>query len=132
MKHFVIGILSQKGRLLAERRKFDKEHAPGRIIFPGGHIEDGETPHEALVREMKEELNIKILESRSLGNFAYSNGDNGKAYLVLRWEGVPEAREAEELLWITSENELSPEREFDKRIFRAARAFEKDLQSRRG
>ena len=29
--------------------------------FPGGKIEQGETPQEALVREIKEELNVEIL-----------------------------------------------------------------------
>ncbi len=128
MKQFVIGVLSRGGHLLAERRKRNKEYAPGCIIFPGGHIEAGELPHDALVREMKEELNIKVLEDRLLGTFAHSNGDSVEVYLVLRWEGEPEAREADELLWITSEEELSPEREFDKRIFRKVRLLEADLQ----
>lgn len=124
MKRFAIGILARDGKLLAERRNVNKRYAPGMIIFPGGHIEEGETPHEAMIREMKEELGIRVTEYYPLGVFEHKNGDAGDAYLVVRWEGVPEAHEAEELIWITSEGELSPEREFDKRIFRKIRAME--------
>ncbi|MBI2888511.1 MAG: NUDIX domain-containing protein [Candidatus Liptonbacteria bacterium] len=124
MKRFAIGILARDGKLLAERRSMSKQYAPGMVIFPGGHIEEGETPHEAMIREMEEELGVRVVEYHPLGVFEHKNGDAGDAYLVLRWEGEPEAHEAEELVWITSEEELSPKREFDKRIFRKVRAVE--------
>ena len=33
---------------------------PNMWDIPGGHVEDGETPEECIVREMKEEMNLKI------------------------------------------------------------------------
>lgn len=44
--------------LLLEWRASDMEDAPGEICFPGGHVEAGETPEEAAVRETEEELGI--------------------------------------------------------------------------
>lgn len=39
--------------------------------FPGGKIETGETPEEALIREIKEELNVDIKVGNNLGSIEY-------------------------------------------------------------
>lgn len=51
------GILEQDGRILICRRRADQPHAL-KWEFPGGKIEDGETPQAALERELHEELGI--------------------------------------------------------------------------
>ncbi len=54
-KSFAAGYLVKDGKvLLAHHRKFDK------WTPPGGHIEDGETPDQAVIREWKEELAVDI------------------------------------------------------------------------
>lgn len=47
---------NQQKLVLLQRRKNGKEY----YTFPWGHIEDGETPEQTLIREMKEELNINV------------------------------------------------------------------------
>lgn len=44
--------------LLLEKRASDMEDAPGEICFPGGQMEEGETPTESAIRETEEELGI--------------------------------------------------------------------------
>ena len=67
---------NEKGDLLLYLR--DKK--PG-IPFPqhwdlfGGHIEDGETPEQALVREVKEELDIDLKEFRFFRKYNCFEGD---------------------------------------------------------
>ena len=39
--------------LLFEQRSFLLEHQPGEVCFPGGRVEENETPEEAAVREIK-------------------------------------------------------------------------------
>ena len=56
------GALLRQGRVLAARRSAPAETA-GRWEFPGGKAEPGETPPQALVRELREELGI---EARAL------------------------------------------------------------------
>jgi 8-oxo-dGTP diphosphatase len=55
--------LFDEGRLLAARRSAPPELA-GRWELPGGKVEEGEAPEEALVRELREELGV---DARAVG-----------------------------------------------------------------
>ncbi|MFJ2112694.1 MULTISPECIES: (deoxy)nucleoside triphosphate pyrophosphohydrolase [unclassified Streptomyces] len=54
----VAGALYDRGRLLAARRSAPPEVA-GRWELPGGKVERGELPEQALVRELREELGVE-------------------------------------------------------------------------
>ncbi len=54
--HVAAAVLEQGGRLLAVRRNYGEYK--GFWEFPGGKIEPGESPREALERELREELEI--------------------------------------------------------------------------
>ena len=57
MVQVVAGIIERQGRLLICRRKPEQSH-PLKWEFPGGKVEPGETPDQALARELEEELGI--------------------------------------------------------------------------
>jgi mutator protein MutT len=63
-----------------------RDSKPG-IPFPnhwdliGGHVEDGETPEEALVREVKEELNIDLNDYSFYKKYECLQGDAYQIYL---------------------------------------------------
>lgn len=52
-------VIEQQGRFLLTRRPNDKQQG-GKWEFPGGKIETGESPHDSLIRELREELDIEI------------------------------------------------------------------------
>jgi len=101
------GIIIRDKKLLVER-SFGKEF----FIAPGGSIEDGETPKQALVRELQEEFAIDVKEDdlTEFGVFfAEAAGKEGKTvrmdvFMVRGWDGEPRPNsEVEEIRWITSE-----------------------------
>ena len=55
-------ILDSKGKILIAQRNLQKNFG-GMWEFPGGKIEIGETPEAALIRELREELNIDTTQS---------------------------------------------------------------------
>lgn len=73
--------------------------------FPGGKQEDGESLPECLVREIREELGVKIEVGEKLGVFrhAYTHFKvTLHAYFCTLSEGEPRALHASELAWVTA------------------------------
>jgi mutator protein MutT len=58
MHRVVVGALRRDGRVLLCHRCADRQWYPDVWDFPGGHVEPGETPQQALARELTEELGI--------------------------------------------------------------------------
>jgi 8-oxo-dGTP diphosphatase len=70
MVRVTAAILMQNDRILiAQRRDNDKQ--AGKWEFPGGKIEDNETPQECLRREMKEEFGIDVAVGEFFGESTY-------------------------------------------------------------
>ena len=116
VKKFVVGILCKDGKYLAEKRKMDEEYNPGAIIFPGGHVEENETPEQALIREIKEELGVAVKEYSFIGEFTYEDGASSKVYAITKWTGDPKPIEADGIFWINDGSQLS--KEIDKNMLK--------------
>ena len=52
-------LIDGKGHILLAQRA-DHQHQGGKWEFPGGKIEVGETPEQALCRELQEELGVQV------------------------------------------------------------------------
>jgi 8-oxo-dGTP diphosphatase len=92
------------GRVLIARRPQGKQLA-GMWEFPGGKVEENETPEGCLIRELHEELGISVLEA-CLAPFAFTSYGYDSFHLLMplylcrRWEGFARAREHEALSWV--------------------------------
>jgi 8-oxo-dGTP diphosphatase len=96
-------LIDAEGRILMQRRPAGKAHA-GLWEFPGGKIEPGETPEQALARELEEELGIAVTVA-DLAPLAFASVPAGARTLLLllyvceRWGGAPQPLEADALTW---------------------------------
>jgi 8-oxo-dGTP diphosphatase len=109
MKHVAVGIISKEGRILACRRKRTAAYAL-KWEFPGGKLEPGETPRQALVRELREELAIEAepAEEFHQQEWTYPEGASKRDgafhvtyFLVSSFKGDPVNRAFEEIRWVT-------------------------------
>ena len=97
-------LVDADGRVLLAQRPEGKSMA-GLWEFPGGKVEEGETPEAALVRELAEELAIDTAES-CLAPIAFSSHEYDGFHLVLllyacrKWKGEPRPVEGNALAWV--------------------------------
>ncbi len=101
-------LVDENGRWLMHRRPLQKHHG-GLWEFPGGKVENKETPRDALIRELREELGIGICRDHCIPmGFAEESADGVRIpivillYRVTMWEGEPVALEGEAIDWFTS------------------------------
>jgi 8-oxo-dGTP diphosphatase len=91
-------------RLLIAQRPEGKSMA-GLWEFPGGKVEEGETPEATLVRELKEELGIETKEA-CLAPLTFASHAYEDFHLLMplyacrRWTGTPQGREGQALKWV--------------------------------
>ena len=103
-------LIDRDGRTLLAQRPEGKSMA-GLWEFPGGKVADGETPEEALVRELREELGIET-EQSCLSPIAFASCGMETFHLLMplfacrKWDGRPQPMEAQELRWVRPERLL--------------------------
>ena len=98
-----VALVDVDNRVLIAQRPAGKSMA-GLWEFPGGKVDAGETPEQALTRELKEELGIEVCET-CLAPLTFASHSYEKFHLLMplflcrNWEGEPTAREGQVLKW---------------------------------
>lgn len=102
MKRVVAAVIEKDGKLLVCQRT-RHQTMPLKWEFPGGKIEEGEQPRDALRRELEEELGIhaKIGDEIARLKHAYPNGATVELrfYLIREYAGEIENRIFRDLQW---------------------------------
>jgi 8-oxo-dGTP diphosphatase len=99
-----VALIDADGRVLLAQRPPGKSLA-GLWEFPGGKVEPGETPEAALIRELKEELDIDTWSS-CLAPLTFASHSYDDFHLLMplfacrRWQGTPRATEGQTLAWV--------------------------------
>lgn len=100
-------LIGADGRVLMHRRRIGSVHG-GLWEFPGGKVELGESPVDALIRELDEELGVRI-DSGQLAPVGSARDAGPTAagqrivdivlFACTRWTGIPLCIEGEEIGW---------------------------------
>ncbi|MBQ9952636.1 MAG: 8-oxo-dGTP diphosphatase [Clostridia bacterium] len=94
-------VTDDKGNVLVQNRK--DPNWPG-IVFPGGHVEPGESFVDSVIREVREETGITVLNPTLCGVKQFQNRE-GQRYIVFlfkanRFEGTLQSSDEGEAMWI--------------------------------
>lgn len=97
------GIIHRGGRILVGQRREGDRH-PLKWEFPGGKVEYGETPQQALVRELEEELRIDATIGSELARYEHDYPSGSRVHLlffhVADFQGEPEGRVFAQIQWV--------------------------------
>jgi 8-oxo-dGTP diphosphatase len=102
-----VALVDTDGRVLLAQRPAGKAMA-GLWEFPGGKIHAGESPEAALIRELKEEIDIDVTEV-CLAPFTFASHRYESFHLLMplyvcrRWKGTMRPREGQTLAWVRPE-----------------------------
>ncbi|MDX2143144.1 MAG: 8-oxo-dGTP diphosphatase MutT [Rhodospirillaceae bacterium] len=101
-----VALIDDRRRVLLAQRPAGKAMA-GLWEFPGGKVEDHETPEQALVRELHEELGIDVAAA-DLEPLAFASHTYDDFHLLMplfdctRWAGRIVAKENQALAWVAA------------------------------
>ena len=97
-------LIDSDGRVLLAQRPANKTMG-GLWEFPGGKIEPNESPEDALIRELHEELAINTIAS-CLAPIAFASHEYAEHHLILllyacrQWQGVCRQQEGGSIAWV--------------------------------
>ena len=99
-----VALIDRDGRILLAKRREEK-FLGGLWEFPGGKLEPGETPEDALVRELREELGIETWDNCLAPLTFASHGYNSfhllmPLFVCRKWEGIPRPLEHQCIAWV--------------------------------
>jgi 8-oxo-dGTP diphosphatase len=106
-----VALVDTDGRVLIAQRPEGKNMA-GLWEFPGGKVEAGERPEDALIRELAEEIGITVKEA-CLAPFTFASHTYDSFHLLMplyvcrRWEGTPQSRHHAALKWVRPKDLMS-------------------------
>ena len=100
-------LMLKKNNKVLLLRRFNTGYEDGKYCFPGGHVEKGEPIHKAMIREAKEEIDIKIEEKNLHLKYIFNRNVKDNVYVDFifeckEWKGtekIMEKDKSDKLEW---------------------------------
>jgi 8-oxo-dGTP diphosphatase len=106
MLQVVAALIEMDGFILLCRRKANEKRFPLKWEFPGGKVESGETAQEAIIRELQEELGIRVIASEEAISYTYAYPGERPIRLmffrITQFDGTVQNRQFEQISWLRS------------------------------
>ncbi|WP_420174865.1 NUDIX hydrolase [Luteococcus sp. OSA5] len=106
MTDIAVVALVQGGRVLLVHRHPGRENYPDCWDLPGGHVEEGEPPAVAAVRECREELGVELSNVIPVATYEMHSGLRKHVFVATQWLGTPDncaPDEHDAMSWFTLE-----------------------------
>lgn len=91
MKYSIAGIVQREDRKILVMKRLPKGELGGKWEFPGGKLEEGENPAQAMLREWQEELEVNVLMGELLSETHFSH--HGEDFTLYSYRVVPETED---------------------------------------
>ena len=101
--HVAAGIIINSNQQVLISRRLDHQHQGGKWEFPGGKVEANETPEQALVRELAEEVNLNVHSASLFESISFDYPDKQVLLdfmLTTEFAGEAKGLEGQEVRWV--------------------------------
>ncbi|ABV85735.1 8-oxo-dGTP diphosphatase MutT [Shewanella pealeana] len=104
--HVAVGVIQDPHKRILLAKRPEHLHQGGKWEFPGGKVEKQETTSQALIRELKEEVNLDVVSTEPLMEIHHDYGDK-QVFLDIHWvthfTGEAEGLEGQPVQWVEIE-----------------------------
>ncbi|KMJ45414.1 8-oxo-dGTP diphosphatase MutT [Xenorhabdus khoisanae] len=110
--HIAAGIIKNSNDEIFITQRSADSHMGGFWEFPGGKLEQGETPEQALIRELKEEVGITATHSEMMDTITHDFPDRRITlyfFLVDEWKDEPFGKEGQPSRWVLQSKLIADE-----------------------
>lgn len=105
--HVAVGIIVDSNNRVLLAKRHGHLHQGGKWEFPGGKVESGETTSQALIRELKEEVDLDVSSTEAFMALSYDYPDKHvllDIHLVSDFTGTAHGAEGQQIEWVAKAN----------------------------
>ncbi|MGZ9899670.1 8-oxo-dGTP diphosphatase MutT [Shewanella gaetbuli] len=102
--HVAVGVILNNNKQILLAKRHGHLHQGGKWEFPGGKVESNETDTQALIRELKEEVNITVNSSAPFMDISHNYPDKHvrlDIHLVTDFSGEAKGMEQQQIEWVS-------------------------------
>lgn len=105
--HVAVGVIENSAQQILLAKRHEHLHQGGKWEFPGGKVESAETTAQALIRELKEEVGLDVLNTTPMMEIHHDYGDK-KVILDIHWvkdfSGTAQGLEGQAVQWVAKQD----------------------------